>query len=485
MDSRCMRFAAATLAASLILGCGHKSSRLLDPSLSGPPILLMINGATLPSGPIGSTVILEGSSFGTFQGVSGRVWFSDGAGGRVAATMAAPSDWADDFIVTSVPTGAATGPAWVQTAAGVSDSIEFTVTQNAAFSPSAISWSATTSLPDGLSGHAAVFFGPPGGGANSWVYVLGGADSVGTHRGEVLYAPVLAGGQLGPWTSTVGLPAPTAFHAAVLATPFNSRVRNTGNLLVLGGAIDASGTPSSVIYRGLLNSDGTVAGWAPAGTLPFPLHSLGAAIFHGDLYVAGGSTAGNVPSGGVYRARIDTSGVLGAWQELPSLPSARSYHALLSFGGFLYSLGGEVGANAPNDSANTGSTLNDVAFARINLRTGNLAWAQWSGTSTLTKSRSKHSAVVGGGYVLVSAGIYNGAKMGSSEQSYAQLNSDGTMTSFNGATGSQTILSAGGKCIFNHVGLSYADPSGAPHVMVIGGDDLNLPGVKRREIWIY
>src|SRR4029453_16298736 len=95
-------------------------------------------------------------------------------------------------------------------------------------------------------------------------------------------------------------------------------------------------------------------------------------MFHGDLYVAGGSTLGNVPYVGVYRARIDSTGALEAWQTQAPLPSARSYPALLSFGSYLYSLGGESAAVAPNDSTNTGSMIDDVAHSKINLRTGNL-----------------------------------------------------------------------------------------------------------------
>ncbi|UCC25266.1 MAG: hypothetical protein JSU98_16320, partial [Gemmatimonadales bacterium] len=48
------------------------------------PTLSFVNGASKPSGNPGSTVIVEGSAFGDAQG-SGRVLFSDGAGGTVEA----------------------------------------------------------------------------------------------------------------------------------------------------------------------------------------------------------------------------------------------------------------------------------------------------------------------------------------------------------------------------------------------------------------
>ena len=478
--------AALAVAAGVLMGCGQKSSRLLNPVLSGPPLLTTINEATQPSGPTGSTAILEGSNFGSFQGQSGRVWFSNGTGGSVAGVIAVASDWTNDFIIATVPSGAATGPVWVQTAEGVSDTIHFTITQNAAFNPSTISWSAGTPLPVGLSGHGSAVAGPPGGGAGTTVYVLGGADSTGVPRTDVLFTTVQANGHIGAWVPTMSLPTAVAFHAAAVATPFNSRVASASHLYVLGGATDATGQPTAAIYRGALNSDGTVSGWTSAGSLPVALHSLGATIFHGALYIAGGSTSGNAPVATVYRAPIDTSGALGAWQSLPSLPSSRSYHQMLSFGGYLYSLGGETATIAPNDPTNTGSTLDDVAYARINLRTGALAWAAWTlNSGSLTKARSKHTAALGGGYILVTAGIYNGASSGSSEGSYAQISGSGSVSSFNGATGSQTIASAGGKNLFNHAAVGYADAGGVAHIMVIGGDDLNAPGKKRAEVWFY
>ena len=90
-----------------------------------------------------------------------------------------------------------------------------------------------------------------------------------------------------------------------------------------------------------------------------------------------------------------------------------------------------------------------------------------------------------GGTVLVTGGLYSAANTGSTEETYAQINSDGTVGSFNGATGVHTILSAGGKNLFNHAALGYVDANGVAHVLVLGGDDVNAPGKKRAEVWFY
>ncbi|HEX6965256.1 MAG TPA: IPT/TIG domain-containing protein [Gemmatimonadaceae bacterium] len=452
------------------------------------PVLLYVNGATKPSGNAGSTVLLEGSAFGDAQG-TGHVLFSDGAGGTVAATIANANDWTDGFIVTTVPAGAATGPVVVQTATGTSDSLTFTVTSNAQFSPSTIMWTSTTPLPVGLSGHAAAFATVQGASSSTnFVYVTGGADSTYAPRNDVYVAPIQSDGSLGSWTSTSPLPAAVAFHASVVATPFNSRVKGTGFIYVFGGATDSAGTPTNTIYRGTLAADGSVSAWAAAGQLPAAVHSLGAVLFRGDVYLVGGSGANNAPVATVYRARIDSLGALGSWQTEASLPAGRSYDAVAQFGGYLYAFGGDSSAVTPNDSnyTNNGAKLNQIVYAKIDLRTGDLVGQSWTANASgLTKATSKHTAVVAGGNVLVTGGLYNGAATGSSEESYAQFNSDGTVSSFNGATGSHTIASAGGANLFNHAAIGYVDANGVAHVLVLGGDDVNAPGKKRAEVWFY
>jgi hypothetical protein len=453
------------------------------------PALQYVNGATRPSGNVGSTVIIEGQAFGDRQG-PGQVLFSNGTGGMITAAIANPSDWTNTFIVTTVPSGAATGDIEVQTGTGTSNALTFTVTTNSTFSPSAISWTGTTALPVGLSGHSAAFavVGSPS--PSNLVYVTGGADSTDVPRSDVMFATIQADGQLSTWTTTTALPAAVAFHASVVATPFNSRIKGGGFIYVLGGATDAAGSPSTAIYRGAVDSlTGAVTGWTTLTTmLPAALHSFGAVIFRGDLYVAGGSTTGNAPVANVYRARIDSTGALGAWSPEPALPFARAHHGFGQFGGYLYVFGGDSAAVTPNDSeyTNNATKLNQIAYARINLRTGDLVGSSWTvNASGMTKVASKHTAVIAGGNVLVTGGLYSGAATGSTEETYAQLNSDGSVGSFNGATGSHTILSAGGKSLFNHAALGYVDANGVAHVLVLGGDDVNAPGKKRAEVWFY
>jgi hypothetical protein len=473
----------ALVAARVFEACGSSSPT----GLAGPPVVTSVNGATAPSAPIGATVVLQGSNFGSSQAAAaGLVLFTNASGGSDTATIAGSGDWSNTLIVTTVPAGAVTGNLVVKTSGGTSAPVTFTVAAKVAFSPSTVSWTSTTPLPVGLSGHAVAAATLPGVTPTSVVYVVGGADSTDTPRDSVLYATVSSTGALNGWTKTTVLPTPVAFAAAIVVTPANAPVTSS-YLLALGGDSTASGKPVATVYRGTLSGTGAVTGWSTTTTLPTPLHSLGAVVFNGSVYIAGGSGAGNVPVATVFRAPINADGTLGAWSPLTALPFARSYFAFGVNGSFLYAFGGDSSSITPNDSSSLKTTsLSDVVYAQVDLRTGSLTAAGWiAGANKLKKAVSKHTAVVAGGNALITAGLYNGATTGSTEESYAGLNADGSTTSFNGATGANTISSAGGGNLFNQGATGYLDAAGAFHVLIVGGDDVNTPTKKHKGVFYY
>jgi len=477
---------AIATAVTLLAGCGSSSG---PTGPSGPPIVTLVNGATTPSGTIGATVVIQGSNFGSSQAfAAGHVVFSTTAGGRDTATIGSANDWTDLLIVTTVPAGVPVGvdTMFVETSGGKSAAVIFSVVSKVAFSPSTVSWTSTTGLPVGLSGHAVAAATLPGAPPASLVYVVGGADSTNTPRDSVLYATVSSTGAVGAWTRTTALSAPIAFAAALVATPTNSPVTGNSYLYVLGGDSTACGKPVATVYVGTLSATGAVTGWTTTTALPAPLHSLGAVIFNGNVYVAGGSGSGNVPVTTVYRAQIMSSGALGAWQALASLPFARSYFGFGVNGTFLYALGGDSGTVTPNDSSLKGSVVNDIVYAQIDVHTGNLTAAGWiANTNKVKKSVAKHTVVVASGNILITAGLYNGATTGATEETYTTLNADGSTGSVNGATGSNTISTAGGGNVFNHAAVGYLDATGAFHVLVVGGDDVNTPTKKHKGVFYY
>ncbi|MBI4420105.1 MAG: Ig-like domain-containing protein, partial [Gemmatimonadetes bacterium] len=443
------------------------------------PLLQFVNSATKPSGQIGSTVILEGTAFGDIQG-AGKVLFSDGTASTIQATIASAADWTNTFIVTTVPSGTKTGDMVVVTATGTSNALKFTVTEAATFSPSVINWQATADLPVAVSGHEALFVPIDDASGNTvpHVHVTGGASNNNEPRTDVVWAMIQANGTVSGWNTATALPEGRAFHASAAATPFNSRVKGSGYLYVLGGIAVADGQPVTTVYSARLNADGTVGSWTTGRALPAPLHSLGAAEVRSFLYVAGGSTTDNVPVTTVYRAAIDTLGALGPWEALPELPAARSYHAFATFGGYLYAVGGDAGNVTPNNAGTTvGTKYDNLVYVRVDLRTGALAATSWTvNTEKLIKNMSKHTALVAGGNFFVTGGLYVGASTGASENSFAQLNADGSTGQFLGATGGNTIRGEGGGNLFNHAAITYVDANGVAHVMVLGGDDVNNPG---------
>jgi IPT/TIG domain-containing protein len=451
---------------------------------SGPPVVTAVNGATAPAGAIGATVIIEGQNFGN---APGAVLFSNGSGGTVPAVIAAAGDWTASFIVTTVPAGAATGPLVVQATGGSSTPVTFTILQNVPFSPSTVSWTSTSALPKGLSGHsmdAAILRSPST--TTHVVFVLGGEDSAGALQNAIYYATIGNSGAVGAFTATTALPESVAFARVFIATPRNSPVTSIGYLYVMGGITTAAGQRTTAIYRGTLAADGTVSSWTSAGTLPAPLSSFGEAVVFGNLYIWGGATTGNAPVATVYRTTIDASGALGTWQSLTPLPFKRAYFGAGAFGEFLYAFGGDSGTVTPNDSSLSSSAISDVVYAKLDLHTRAITAAGWVlNSASLKKAVSKHRTVVAGGNVLVTAGLYAGASTGSSEESYAQINADGSVGSFNGATGANTISSNGGGNVFNHAEVGYVDGSGAFHVLVAGGDDVNTPGTKHKGVFYY
>jgi hypothetical protein len=170
----------------------------------------------------------------------------------------------------------------------------------------------------------------------------------------------------------------------------------------------------------------------------------------------------------MYRAKVNPDGSLAPWESLPALSAPHAYFSLVNFGPYLYTVGGETGTSTPTRATQTGGETSQAQIARINLRTGLLTTAGWSAVSSQSKARSKHSTVFAGGALFTTSGIYAG-QAGSSENTYASVSSDGTLASWNGATGSETIDVEVGYSLYNQAAITFVDQSGAAHVLVLGG----------------
>ncbi len=472
-----------------VINPGGKSAIIPDAFKAVGPDLQIVNGVTRPSGFSGSTIIFEGHAFGDLLG-KGHVWFTDDGGQPVEAPVADAENWTNEFVVTTVPANAGSGPVWIETPTGTSRAVRFMLTEAASFSPSQIFWTPTTPLPEQSQGHKAVFLEGENEAAENVVFLTGGADGSLNPRAATWKAAVEATGGIGAWTGMGEMPDTRAFHGMVLATPYNALIDTTaaGHLYVLGG-IGPNGSATSTVWRAPVYTDRTIGAWTSEPSLPAPVHSMGAVVFRSWIYVAGGAGTGNAAVASVYRARIGRDGSLGAWESQPSLPESRAYGTLLQFAGRLYMVGGDAGTVAPATATTSQTQANTIYSNPLDLRTATLKSGLWpTNPSTLIKTVAKHSALVAGGTVLVSGGIYNGAGNSATEHQYATINLDGTIDSFNGATGSQTIggsSGAGGEPFFNHAAITYVDGSGAAHVVILGGNNVNAPSSPMNATYYY
>jgi hypothetical protein len=448
--------------AALQVGCSDSTG----PSY-GAPVLLLVNGVTKPTGLTGMTVLLEGRELAEAR--YGDVYFQASDGG---AARAATSEWSNGYILATVPQNTASqSKVWVQTRWGVTDSLDFTLINGQTFSPSNIDWTRTTDLPEALQGLGAVFVPVEYGGISAKnIFTVGGAtDGTNVATGAVFRGEVQESGAISAWDASVTqLPSERAYHAIAVATPYTAPLdtaTTAAHIYAIGG-IDASGVTVSTALYSTVGLDGGLGGWQNATDLPAPLHSARAYVYRGYLYIVGGATDASAPVAEAHRAAVNADGSLSAWEPIPALPTATAHHGLVGFGPYLYVVGGDTAVVAPANSGSSGTETTASYMARIDMRDGTVSG--WTQISTPNKARGKHGMMSAGGSVVVTSGMYSG-QVGSSENSYATIRSDGTLSSWGGATGSSTIQLVLGYGIFNQAAISFVDAGGNGHVVVLGG----------------
>ena len=174
------------------------------------------------------------------------------------------------------------------------------------------------------------------------LYLVGGETADGPIA-SVLSTVVSEDGNLGAWQEGPALPEPRS-GAIVLNL--------SGVPYVIGGS-DASGSPTSTVFAGLVE-EGVLTGWEAADDLALPVAlSDHAGVPTGNgLYVFGGRTADGL-SAATYRSSLTTTGQirLQPWVEVTELPlpEARANATAVSLGGSVYVIGGE----GPDGVSNT------------------------------------------------------------------------------------------------------------------------------------
>jgi len=471
------------ISATLLTACGGDTTG----PVQGPPSITVVNGVPHPTGLVGMTIAIQGVNLG--PAAEGTVFFTPPGGTPIQATIAnAAADWSDAFVVTTVPAGVS-GDAkiTVKTSVGVSNAVPFSLVSSAAFSPSTIAWKRTTDLPVALQGLGAAYVPVTTGATKpSYVFTVGGADLAQVPTKAVNRSSVLGTGALGAWIAASALPQARAYHTTVAATAYTAPLDTTttaGFMYALGGK-DSAGVTTNTAYMARVGSDGALGTWQSVTALPVATHGAAGAVFRGYIYLAGGAGASNAPLATTYRASIKADGTLGAWEAMAPLPNASAYLTLAQFGPYLYAVGGETGSVTPVSNLVSGTESSNVLQATINLRDGTLTSAGWSALTPMNKARSKHATLAAGGALLSSSGIYSGAA-GSSENTYATLNANGSLGSWQGATGTNTIATLLGYSLYNPAALSFADAKGLGHVIVLGGADRTVAGKASAAVVYY
>src|SRR5215472_9775712 len=112
----CFRFLAALHV--LLLGC------ITGQAQTGPTITgFLVNGVASSTGPVGATLTIQGSGFGTTEGFSTATL----NGIAVAGNGVKPTSWSDTSIVVTIPTTASSGPVIVKVSSVSSNAVNFNI----------------------------------------------------------------------------------------------------------------------------------------------------------------------------------------------------------------------------------------------------------------------------------------------------------------------------------------------------------------------
>lgn len=174
------------------------------------------------------------------------------------------------------------------------------------------SWLSVSSVPSPRFLHSGSHKG-------SFVYLLGGADVSSHNLNSVIVGKIENTGNILTWQPVTFLPQALSLGSSVIVGD---------HIYFAGGDTGTSNSPSTSIqdiYMNTANPDGTLGpSWSIAGQLPAKMLAFGMVAIDDYFYIIGGRRTDGESSNGVsakvQRAPIDSSGNIGAWENLPSLP---------------------------------------------------------------------------------------------------------------------------------------------------------------------
>ncbi len=194
-------------------------------------------------------------------------------------------------------------------------------------------WNLTAQLPYPVYLHATAA-------SNEHIYVIGGFDGEQGLYSNVLRAPFLANGFLGPWQIIGQYPSVSPDFSGV---DLLEALVIDDRLYVLGGWDGQAKNPlTNVFYADIVASG--IGPWQPTENLKLPTARFAVAYHNGYVYSTGGSydieDAPDAQYKEVYFAKVNSNGSLGEWTLTASLDLPVYYHQAVIHDGNLVILGG-------------------------------------------------------------------------------------------------------------------------------------------------
>jgi len=257
----------------------------------------------------------------------------------------------------------------------------------------------------------------------NYMYLVGGMDGTG-NTDEIYYTTVNSDGSLNAWTaetldSTAGATS-VAYEYAYMRSNPGAASTAPASLFIFGGCSSTTSASctayTDAVYKCDVDTDGSIANCSTSGQLQIGtvtgatgagLAGMGGTIYANYIYLIGGAAPGETSGLATIRyAEIDNSnnvvavsGSGGKWIESSNqIPSARQLASGFGYNGYIYVMGGY---------SSSGSVLNDIDFAKINVSDGSIG--AFSTSAETINSRWGLGVPVSNSYAYVIGGCSAGS----------------------------------------------------------------------------
>jgi hypothetical protein len=257
---------------------------------------------------------------------------------------------------------------------------------------------------------------------------------------------ISAAGDVGPYQSTVSLPAALSGSTPNAGRMSQAVVVNNGYIYSIGGcvALNGCGTTTSLIFYNTINSDGSLATtqWTQTSTsMPGALAAMGATVYNNTVYIVGGTSGNGTGRTSTYYATFTASGDTGTWATAnATLANASTYPFVFSrvnptntAQGYIYAVGGCTTAAGVGCSGAAGAYRTDIR--RCLIATPGAAPSSCTGGATgvanslipLPVGVGVAAGTVYGNYVYLAGGADNTGVAQTDTVYYAQIDNSGNI----------------------------------------------------------